>query len=269
MSQHSIKSFSAALFEKSFYVAFFNIFIYFKSPVSVLIRYVFEKGNYPQKFSVNTPLGFQVVTTFSHHDLITLVECFGKLDYRVPKDISVVVDFGSNIGISALYFLTRNPSVQVYLFEPVPRNVERLRENLRGYEKRYKLSECAVGVDEGECDFAYEDTGRYGGLIKDGLSNFSKTTSDKVLSVQVLAANKTLDKILSNHKSVDVFKIDIEGYENKVLSCLKAETLARIERIYAETISNQNLSGFSKERYGGVIRYYRIRDDILTKKHEE
>ena len=260
MSQHSIKSFSAALFEKSFYVAFFNIFIYFKSPVSVLIRYVFEVGNYPQKFSVNTPLGLQVVTAFSHHDLITLVECFGKLDYRVPKDISVVVDFGSNIGISALYFLTRNPSVQVYLFEPIPRNIERLRENLRGYERRYKLSECAIGVDEGECDFAYEDTGRYGGLMKDGLSHFAKMTSDKVLSVKVLAVNQTLDKILSNHKSVDVVKIDIEGYENKIIGRLKAETLARIERIYAETNSNQNLSGFSRERYGGVIRYYRIRD---------
>lgn len=260
MSRHSIKSFSAALFEKSFYMAFFNVFIYFKSPVNVLIRYVFEVGNYPQKFSVNTPLGLQVVTAFSHHDLITLVECFGKLDYRVPKDISVVVDFGSNIGISALYFLTRNSSVQVYLFEPVPRNIERLRKNLRGYEKRYKLSECAIGVDEGECDFAYEDTGRYGRLLEDGLSHFAKTTSDKVLSVKVLAVNQTLDKILSNHESIDVVKIDIEGYENKILGGLKAETLARIERIYAETNSNQNFSGFSRERYGGVIRYYRIRD---------
>ena len=60
MSQHSIKSFSAALFEKSFYVAFLNIFIYFKSPLSVLVRYVFEVGNYPQKFSINTPLYFWI-----------------------------------------------------------------------------------------------------------------------------------------------------------------------------------------------------------------
>ncbi len=260
MSRHSIKSFSAALFEKSFYMAFFNVFIYFKSPVRVLICYVFEVGNYPQKFTVNTPLGLQVVTAFSHHDLITLVECFGKLDYRVPKDISVVVDFGSNIGISALYFLTRNPSVQVYLFEPVPRNIERLRKNLRGYEKRYELSECAIGVDGGECDFAYEDTGRYGGLINNGLSRFAKTTSDKVISVKVLAVNQTLDKILSNHESVDVVKIDIEGYENEILGRLKAGTLARIERIYAETNSNQNFLGFSRERYGGVMRYYRTRD---------
>ncbi len=43
----------------------------------------------------------------------------------------VVVDIGSNIGISALYFLTRNPACRCWLYEPVPRNVERLRANLR------------------------------------------------------------------------------------------------------------------------------------------
>ena len=134
VSQHSIKSFSAALFKKSFYLAFVNIFIYFKNPFNVLIRYVFEVGNYPCQFFVRTPLGLQSPTAFSHHDLITLIECFGKLDYRISNNVSVVVDFGSNIGISALYFLTRNSSVQVYLFEPVPRNIERLRENLKGYE---------------------------------------------------------------------------------------------------------------------------------------
>ena len=129
MAHHSIKNFSAALFKKPFYLAFINIFIFFKSPLEVLIRYVFEIGGYPKNFFVRTPQGLQCATAFSHHDLITIIECFGKLDYRASKNISVVVDFGSNIGISALYFLTRNSSVKVYLFEPVPLNVERLKKN--------------------------------------------------------------------------------------------------------------------------------------------
>ena len=185
MSKHSIKSFSEALFKKPFYFALVNIFIYFKSPIKVLIRYVFEVGNYPQKFLIDTPIGIQGVTAFSHHDLITLVECFGKLDYRVPKDISVVVDFGSNIGVSALYFLTRNASVKVYLFEPVPRNLQRLRENLKGFEKRYVLSECAIGVEGGKLDFACEDTGRYGGLMKESAEHFPQWPTNKVIQVQV------------------------------------------------------------------------------------
>lgn len=255
---HSIRNFSAALFKKSFYLAFVNIFIYFKRPLKVLIRYVFEVGDYPHQFFMRTPVGLQSATAYSHHDLITLVECFGKLDYKVSQNISVVVDFGSNIGISALYFLTRNTSVQVYLFEPVPRNIERLRENLKGYENRYKLTECAIGVEEGEFDFSCEDSGRYGALIEKGVENFSGLSSGRVIKVKVLLANRVISKICKKHKTIDVVKIDVEGDENKILSSLKKEILSCVGRIYAETDNDQKILGFSSERYGGLTRYYRI-----------
>jgi FkbM family methyltransferase len=258
VSRHSLKSFSAALFKKSFYLAFLNIFIYFKNPVNVFIRYVFEVGNYPKKFYLSTPLGIQPIKTFSHHDLITLIECFGKLDYRASKDISVVIDFGSNIGISALYFLTRNPSVQVYLFEPVHKNVERLKENLKGFESRYELVECAIGIEKGEFDFALDDTGRYGGLINEGAPYFSEWAPEKIISVEVVSANAVLDEILKSHYFVDILKIDVEGYENRILSHLKKEVLSRISRIYAETENDQKILGFSSKSKNGLTKYYRV-----------
>ena len=258
MSQHSFKSFSVALFKKSFYIAFFNIFIYFKSPLKILIAYVFEVGSYPKNISVRTPLGLQCMTAFSHHDLITIIECFGKLDYEAPNSLSVVVDFGSNIGISALYFLTRNEGVNVYLFEPVPRNIERLKQNLKGFEERYELRECAVGIEDGCLDFACDDTGRYGGLIKGGAIHFYQWDPKKIIMVNVVSANKVLDEILSRHKCADILKIDVEGYENKILGSIKSEILSRVDRIYAETDDNQEILGFFSESYGGLTRYYRI-----------
>jgi FkbM family methyltransferase len=254
---HSFRNFSKALVEKSFYFALFNIFIYFKSPLNVLIRYVFEVGNYPHQFYMRTPLGLQSAKAYSHHDLITLVECFGKLDYKVSQNISVVVDFGSNIGISALYFLTRNTSVQVFLFEPVPRNIERLRENLKGYENRYELTECAIGIKEGELDFSCEESGRYGALVEKDVEKFSGSSSDKIIKVKVLLANYALSEICEKYKTIDVVKIDVEGYENKILSSLKKEILSCVVRIYAETDNDQKIQGFSSERYGGLTRYYR------------
>jgi FkbM family methyltransferase len=254
---HSFRNFSEALFEKSFYLAFVNIFLCFKRPLKVLIRYVFEIGNYPHQFFIRTPVGLQSATAYSHHDLITLVECFGKLDYKVSQNISVVVDFGSNIGISALYFLTRNTSVQVYLFEPVPRNIERLRENLKGYENRYKLTECAIGINKGELGFACEDSGRYGALIEKDVGNFTGSSSGSVITVKVLLANHVLSEISEKYKTIDVVKIDVEGYENKILSSLKKEILSCVGRIYAETDNDQKILGFSSERYGGLTRYYR------------
>ncbi|MBT4435536.1 FkbM family methyltransferase [bacterium] len=258
MGKHSIKSFSAALLKKSFYLAFINIFLYFKSPLKVLIRYVFELGNYPRQFFVRTPLGLQGVTIFSHHDLITLIECFGKLDYRASEDISVVVDFGSNIGLSALYFLTRNKNVKVYLFEPVPKNVERLRRNLKGFENRYELKECAVGVEEGCLDFACDETGRYGGLINGGRSHFSQWDPEKTIQVKVISANQSLKEVLSRHDAIDILKIDVEGYENKILSDLKSEVLFHVAQIYAETEDNQKINGFFSDCDCGLTRYYRL-----------
>ena len=258
MSKHSFKSFSAALFEKSFYIAFVNIFICFKRPLKILIAYVFEVGSYPENIFVRTPLGLQCMTAFSHHDLITIIECFGKLDYEAPQSLSVVVDFGSNIGVSALYFLTRNKGVKVYLFEPVPRNIERLKQNLKGFEERYELRECAVGIEDGSLDFACDDTGRYGGLIKGGPIQFSQWDSKNIMTVNVVLANKVLDEILTQQKCADVVKIDVEGYENKILNSITRENLSRIDRIYAETTDGQEILGFSRESYGGLTRYYRM-----------
>ena len=257
MSRHSIKSFTSALFKKPFYVAFFNIIRFFEGPLEILIRYVFETGSYPAKFAVKTPLGLQKVSSFSHDDLITFVECFGKQDYVAPEDVSLVVDFGSNIGISALYFLTRNPNVKAYLFEPVPRNVERLKENLEGFETRYEIKEWAIGVKEGQADFASEKTGRYGGLIKDGPSHLSQCPPERRIEVEVHSANKVLREILSKHDSVDILKIDVEGFEAEILAHLEMDVLGRVNRIYAEMTTVQKVSGFLSERYGGVTRYYR------------
>jgi hypothetical protein len=76
----------------------------------------------------------------------------------------VPVDIGSNIAISALYFLTRNRTSRCYLYAPVHRNVERLRVNLTGFEGRYELTRAAVGPTTGSADFTVEETGRYGGI---------------------------------------------------------------------------------------------------------
>ena len=67
-------------------------------------------------------------TLYSSHDLLTVNEIFCRDDYHADADDTVVVDFGSNIGISAAYFLSRSPDVIAYLFEPLPStNTERLQ----------------------------------------------------------------------------------------------------------------------------------------------
>ena len=78
------------------------------------------------------------------------------------------------------------------------------------------------------------------------------------MTVNVVSANKVLDDILTQQECADIVKIDVEGYENKILSSITRENLSRIDRSYTETTYGQKILGFSSESYGGLTRYYRI-----------
>ncbi|QPJ65812.1 MAG: FkbM family methyltransferase [Candidatus Nitrohelix vancouverensis] len=247
MCHHSPANFAAALFQKPFYVAFINIFRFFDNPLGILRRYVLGKGKYPAVCSVRTPVGRQEITLYDFADMITAVECFGKLDYKAPADISCVVDFGSNIGISALYFLTRNRNVRVYLYEPLPQNIERLKKNLQGYEDRYELHPVAVGLEAARATFGFESTGRYGGLNKENLPNS--------FDVEVRDSSEILDGVLLKHPRVNILKIDVEGLEDALLERLTPEQLSRIDSICAETDAGPAIDGFRQTRYGAIARY--------------
>jgi len=246
MNKRPLGKIFRAFFNKPFYIALINIFKYFDRPAEVLNRYVLGKGAYPDKRLVATPLGKHEVSLYSFHDMITLVECFGKLDYQAENDISCVVDFGSNIGVSAGYFLTRNNNNKVYLFEPLPENISRLKKNLEKFEGRYELSEVAVGLENGTADFGFEKTGRYGGLQSD---------LPKTIQVKVRQAEEVISEILEKEGHIDILKIDVEGLETAIIESLSSDSLKKIDRIYAETIYPGNLPGFKKEQYGEVVRF--------------
>ena len=239
-------------------MAFINIVRFCESPLSLISRYVFGNGSYPIEVCIRTPLGKQKLTLYCYADMLTFVECFGKQDYVAKKNVRCVVDFGSNIGISALYFLTRNSQAQVYLFEPFPQNIERLSKNLEGFEKRYFFEPVAVGMKNGTAMFGCEPTGRYGGLT--GGEYSGKLKIKKIhdeIEVRVREANEILGEILDKYHEIDILKIDVEGIEEELLQSLNPELLKNILHIYVETNWNGELTGFKKNFYGGIARFKR------------
>jgi FkbM family methyltransferase len=157
--------------------------------------------------------------------MLTVNEIFCREDYEVGPDVRTVVDIGSNIGVSALYFLTRNDAARVWLFEPNPRNLERLRRNLAGYEQRYALEEKAVADFAGTTEFGVEDTGRYGGIGQE---------TGETISVESVHINDVLAKVLDETGAVDVLKLDTEGYELASVKAIDRQHLERIRVIYFE-----------------------------------
>jgi FkbM family methyltransferase len=192
-------------------------------PREMAWRYLSGRGEYPYRCELRTPLGRVAPLVHGHDDLVTVVEVFCRLDYAAPPDVRVVFDLGSNIGISALYFLTRNPHCRCRLYEPVPRNVERLRENLAGFEDRFELTEAAVWDRAGTVTFGVEPTGRYGGI---GIA------APETIDVRCLDINE----VLADEPSVDVLKVDTEGAEIATVAAIRPDLLDRIGLIYLETM---------------------------------
>jgi FkbM family methyltransferase len=195
-------------------------------PGDFLRRYLFGKGTYPARCPVRTPAGVIAPTVFSHHDVITVNEVFCRLDYRLRPDARLVVDIGSNIGISALYFLTVAPAVRCHLYEPDPRNVERLRGNLADFAERIELREVAVADRGGTVAFGREPSGRYGGI---GLVHPDQ------IEVECLHIDAVLGGILEREGWIDLLKIDIEGLENRTVQAIRRDLLERIGAICFET----------------------------------
>jgi FkbM family methyltransferase len=228
-------------------MALVNVFRVFPRPWRELWRYLSASGRYPYDCTVRTPSGRRTLTLDSHHDLLTVNEVFCRLDYQSPRGIRAVVDIGSNIGVSALYFLTRNPNVRCWLFEPNPRNLDRLRGNLSGFEDRYLLDSRAVSDVAGPVRFGIEPTGRYGGI---------DVETGTAIEVDCLAINDVLERVLLEVTRIDVVKIDTEGAEARTVRAIKADLLATLRRIYLETATPEPFNPilFEQSRRGLCTR---------------
>jgi FkbM family methyltransferase len=214
------------LFEPANYRSLVRLGRVSTEPLRFAHAYFLGGGVYPSPCPVRTPAGVIAPTVYSHHDVITVNEVFCRGDYRLPDGARVVVDIGSNIGISALYFLTRSPEVTLELFEPDPRNRERLRGNLDAFDGRFRLHEEAVGDRDGIVSFGREDTGRYGGI---------GVATDDQLQVRCRHVNDVLGDVLERAERIDFVKIDTEGLENDTVAAIDRAILGAIGTICFET----------------------------------
>ena len=232
-----------------YYIAAHNMFRVYRNPIDAFARFLFAGGEYPASIVVNTPAGSLSLTVYGYDDILTMNEIFCRRDYPATAQHRVIVDFGSNIGISAAYFLTSAPNSFAYLYEPFPPNIDRLRDNLRQFEGRYALNAIAVGEAGGEVEFGWEDTGRYGGIgIETG----------KYVRVTCRDFNKILKEIITRHGRIDILKIDIESLERQVTERIPVTVARNIDAIYVDYFrwkTNPLEQTHNYRRYGSVAQF--------------
>jgi FkbM family methyltransferase len=213
------------LFAPRNYLALWRSRRVYERPLDGARRYFLGRGDYPTEFAVRTPLGVVAPKLHHPHDMFTINEVFCREDYRAGPGLRTVVDLGSNIGISALYFLTRDPAARVWCYEPVPRNADRLEDNLDAYRDRFTLERAAVADRAGRVRFGIEESGRYGGIDRE---------LESEIEVPCLDVNSVLSRVLDEVERIDVLKVDTEGAELATARAIAPEHLDRIDTIYLE-----------------------------------
>jgi FkbM family methyltransferase len=238
-----------ALVNPRHYKAMLRLCTRFDRPGRALWNYVTRSGSFPADYRVRTPTGPVSLRLYSVDDLMTLNEVFARNDYKATPQDKIIVDVGSNIGISVAYFLSRSLANFVYAYEPVPRNITRLHCNLISFEKRYSVAEVAVGTASGQVAFGIEDSGRYGGVGLD---------TGKSINAECVSCNEILERLIAKHENIDIFKADVEGLEERILCAIDPQLRRRIRKLYVECTFRRNPIPETHyfRQYGNVAQFW-------------
>ena len=221
-------------------------------------------------------LGFQV----RYLDPVNLARLFREIFvnrlYDVPLglDAPMIVDCGSNIGMSILFFKNLYPRATVIGFEPNPLTYPVLRHNVEQNQLLdVTLHQKAVADQRGRMEL-YVNPGEPGAL-NSGMYRTRRVSA--AVSVQVDMLSGYIDG------DVDLLKLDIEGAEELVIRELAEQgKLSRVRNIVCEyhhhhhrdsdadrlslilSILEQAGFGYQLDAYYGRSRAQRIYQDVLV-----
>ncbi len=180
-------------------------------------------------------------------DAAVLKEIFLDEEYACAADTppKVIFDLGSNVGASVIYFKLKYPAAKVYAFEPDPRNIGKLKQNLEQCTDVVVLH-YAIGGENGTRDFfAHPESGIS--------SSLRERVSGQRPSV---VEGRTIDAVMDELgvEEIDLLKFDIEGAEYEAFENFR--NMAKVRRFIGEL--HLDLAGEDKERFTGLFKRFRV-----------
>lgn len=164
----------------------------------------------------------EICITDSFWYLHSLNELFVEEAYAFKSDKvdPLIIDCGSNIGLSIIYFKKLFPQSHVIGFEPDDDIFQALEYNLSNFNfSKVEIYQKAVWVDEKPLLFM--KNGSLGGHL-------TESAQENTIEIQTLR----LKNLLSD-KKIDFLKIDIEGAEYDIINDCK-DVLVNVENIFIE-----------------------------------
>lgn len=153
-----------------------------------------------------------------------------KAEYYLPLALEpkVILDIGSNIGTSILFFHQQYPSARIYGFEPHPETFRILQANV-GSIPSVEIFNYALGATDAMISATSDDVDFSGFVAKPGSANLrgGATTDCEVKHAGEVMKNLGVTR-------ADLIKIDCEGAEYDVLTALPGEMLRECNWIVGE-----------------------------------
>jgi len=185
--------------------------------------------------------------TFSLQNLCILVnEIFLEREYAfTPHSNSpAIIDCGSNIGISILFFKKLFPQSKVTAFEPDRRTFELLSRNVaENGLSGVSLHNVAVSSKSGEAAF-FSDSRSPGSLVM-------STVKERIAGEARQVPCVTLSGFLKD-SAVDLLKMDIEGAEMDVM--LELEASGVLQNIEAMAMEFHHHIEPGEDRFSEMLR---------------
>ena len=137
-------------------------------------------------------------------------DCY-YFDSNNPKPL--IIDVGSYIGLSILYFKNIYPNSKVIAFEPILESFEKLEENIFiNNIQNIELHNSAILDSDGEKEMYLDSTD----LKRFSVASFNKDAwNSEVPSKKITTKTEKLSKYLK--QDVDLLKLDVEGSEQGIL----------------------------------------------------
>lgn len=144
---------------------------------------------------------------------------YRKLGQRWIRDMNIetVVDVGANTGQFSSAVRAVLPGVAIYAFEPLPDCCTKLTARL-GVDGHFTAFQVALGDSDGTTEFRRSSFAKSSSILRMTELHrgaFPWTASETLISVPVARLDDYLNKI--ELKPNILLKIDVQGYENRVL----------------------------------------------------
>jgi FkbM family methyltransferase len=179
------------------------------------------------------------------------------------KAVKCAFDVGANRGQTTEEFVSLLPEAKIFAIEPIPEAAGEIEKRFAD-EPRVTVACLALDETQGERTFRLNAYNQTSSFLEESTQSPQRGYMALQRVIQVQTA--TFDAFCTEHgvSEIDVFKLDVQGYESAVLRGA-TEFLPRVKAIYAEVLFGRHYEGqteyseldlFLRERGFWLFRLY-------------